>query len=176
MPFLPSLPDDAVLTNLFLGHPEFCKPLVELSGAIMTGPSPFSIGERELIATIGEAEPTGVPRLDVALLGMGEDGHTASLFPHSPALRAAGDLAVFNDGETIAPPRPRMTMTYRLINAARHITPLVTGAAKRDALARVALADGFDPALPITGVNPAHEDGKLAWRLDAEAAGPASSG
>lgn len=132
--------------------------------------------ERELIATIGEAEPTGVPRLDVALLGMGEDGHTASLFPHSPALRAAGDLAVFNDGETIAPPRPRMTMTYRLINAARHITPLVTGAAKRDALARVALADGFDPALPITGVNPAHEDGKLAWRLDAEAAGPASSG
>jgi uncharacterized peroxidase-related enzyme len=51
MPFLPSLPDDALLTNLFLAYPEICKPLVETSDAIMTGPSPFTIGERELIAT-----------------------------------------------------------------------------------------------------------------------------
>lgn len=51
MPFLPSLPADAVLTNIFLGYPEISKPLVQLSDAIMTGPSPFSIGERELIAT-----------------------------------------------------------------------------------------------------------------------------
>ncbi len=51
MPFLPSLPDDAILTNLFLAYPEISKPLVEMSDAIMTGPSPFTIGERELIAT-----------------------------------------------------------------------------------------------------------------------------
>ena len=51
MPFLPSLPDDAVLTNLFLDYPAICKPLVEMSDAIMMGPSPFSVGERELIAT-----------------------------------------------------------------------------------------------------------------------------
>ena len=51
MPFLPSLPNDANLTNLFLAYPEISKPLVELSDAVMTGPSPFSIAERELIAT-----------------------------------------------------------------------------------------------------------------------------
>lgn len=51
MPFLPSLPDDAILTNLFLAYPEISKPLVEMSDAVMMGPSPFSVGERELIAT-----------------------------------------------------------------------------------------------------------------------------
>lgn len=127
--------------------------------------------EREIRQTIGESEPTGVPRLDVALLGMGDDGHTASLFPHTPALRADRDLVVFNDGESIAPPRQRMTMTYRLINAARWIVPLVTGEAKRGALQRVAMAGGVDPSLPMTGIAPSHEDGRMTWHLDLAAAG-----
>ncbi len=115
--------------------------------------------ERELRASM----PQG--RLDFVLLGMGEDGHTASLFPESPALRERERWVVENRGPTVTPP-DRLTMTYPLLNAAREVAVLVTGAKKAATLARVAQG-GASQALPILGIRPAQ--GRLSWFLDAEA-------
>lgn len=112
----------------------------------------------------------GVPRLDFVLLGVGDDAHTASLFPGSPAQSAKGWVAN-NEGPSVTPP-PRVTMTYRLLNGAREIGVLVTGSGKAGVLRRVAQQlreHGPDPvALPITGVQPTA--GRLTWYLDAAAA------
>jgi 6-phosphogluconolactonase len=73
--------------------------------------------------------------LDVALLGMGPDGHTASLFPGHPMLHAEGLTAPVRDSPK--PPPERITLTLPYLNSSRRILLVVTGAAKADALARV---------------------------------------
>jgi 6-phosphogluconolactonase len=129
--------------------------------------------ERDLRDAIATTDAHGTPRLDYALLGMGGDGHTASLFPHTPALAEQDRLCVFNDGDSIAVPRPRMTMTYPLINAARTIAILVLGASKHAALQRIALSPDDVQQFPITGITPTHDDTELIWYLDEAAAGGA---
>jgi 6-phosphogluconolactonase len=125
--------------------------------------------EAELRAALGSRPQAQERRLDAVVLGMGSDGHTASLFPGSPALDEHERLIVLNDGDTVAPPRPRMTMTYPLLNHAHFIALLVTGASKRSALERAA-ADPLDfRALPVTGIVPA-PGSSLLWCLDQEAA------
>jgi 6-phosphogluconolactonase len=125
-------------------------------------------------ATVYEAElkehlPDGL--LDFVLLGMGQDAHTASLFPGSPAQAVRDRWVALNAGPSVTPP-DRVTMTYPLLNAARQVAVLVTGAAKASTVRRVAehmQLKGPDPAsLPITGIDP--QDGEMTWFLDAEAA------
>ena len=117
---------------------------------------------------------TQPPRFDMILLGMGEDCHTASLFPRSAALQVYDHWLTVNTGEYVTPPE-RVTMTYPLINAARHIGVLVVGAAKNIALQRVSdqMRRGPDPTrLPITGVAPmAGGAADMGWYLDPAAAG-----
>ena len=108
-------------------------------------------------------------RLDAAVLGMGPDGHTASLFPYSPALDEREAWVRFNDGERVLAPRPRMTLTYPVLCAARFLAVLVTGASKHAALLDAARAPDDLHALPITGIRPAH-DSSLVWYLDRAAA------
>ena len=88
----------------------------------------------------------GVPRLDVAFLGLGEDGHTASLFPGDPALEIRDLLAV----PVVAAKSPpnRITLTLPVLRATRALVILATGPGKRDAVGRV-LA-GPDPATPAS--------------------------
>ena len=110
------------------------------------------------------ADADGVPMLDFVLLGIGADGHTASLFPDSPMLDA-GDRWVM----TTAVPhfgRRRMSLTLRLLNAARHVVMLVTGAEK-SAIVRDVLG-GHRDDLPAALVAPA--TGKLTVVLDPAAA------
>ena len=132
--------------------------------------------EQQLTEVFGcDAGAISPPRLDLILLGMGDDAHTASLFPGSPALTADDRLVVNNDGPNVTPP-PRVTMTYPLINAARQVGVLAIGAKKRPTLERVDAqlrTHGPDiQVMPITGINPgAHGGGVLTWWLDAAAAG-----
>ena len=122
--------------------------------------------EQELKAALEWREP-GQDRLDFILLGMGGDGHTASLFPHSSALREETKLVtIVSDGETPAP--GRVSMTFPLINAARFIAVLVTGYSKADAVARLAAREETIATLPVMGLAPV--GGELKWYLDAEAA------
>jgi 6-phosphogluconolactonase len=119
--------------------------------------------EEELRENLGWREK-GHDRLDYVLLGMGDDGHTASLFPYSPALLDPGErLVLMNSGPTVTPP-DRVTMTLRLLNASRFIGVLVTGERKRAAIARVAAGEGSAEELPIRGVRPLA--GELRWYLD----------
>jgi len=136
---------------------------------------PVSLYENELREHVGASTEVGareqIPRLDYVLLGMGDDAHTASLFPDSPALDESRRWIAVNDGSTVTPP-PRVTMTYPLLNAARSVGVLVRGRKKHPTLRRVSdhlAAEGPDPkTLPITGVRPT--DGSLTWWLDEEAA------
>ncbi len=121
--------------------------------------------EQELREALGWRE-RGHDRLDFVLLGMGDEGHTASLFPHSVAQDAKDRLVVFNRGSTVVPP-DRLTMTYELLNASRFIAPLVLGANKAAMLARIAKkADDFHE-IPILGISPLA--GELKWFIDQDA-------
>jgi 6-phosphogluconolactonase len=107
-----------------------------------------------------------IPRFDVILLGMGSDGHTASLFPGTPALTEQHRLVVAQFVPVIG--RNRMTFTFPLINAARHVMFLVTGADKADAVAAMLGEDAeLKARYPAARVNP---HGELTFVLDAAAA------
>jgi 6-phosphogluconolactonase len=108
-----------------------------------------------------EAECGAPPRLDLVLLGLGADGHTASLFPGTAALDVEDVWAT--RGHAADPPVDRLTLTLPAINAARRVAFLVTGGSKGDALRGVIAG-----SVPAARVRPA--TGELLWFLDAAAA------
>jgi 6-phosphogluconolactonase len=133
--------------------------------------------EVELRAALAERRDLADRRLDAVVLGMGADGHTASLFPGSPALAERERIIVLNDGDRVTSPRPRMTMTYPLLNRAHLIALLVTGESKKAALERAAAAPSDIAGCPVVGILPGIGS-RLLWFLDWDAAsqGPNASG
>jgi 6-phosphogluconolactonase len=109
--------------------------------------------------------------LDLVLLGMGDDGHTASLFPHSPALRENEKLCVATPVASLEPHVRRLTLTLPAINAAHQVWLLVTGSGKAARLQQVLAGmenDARDAeSTPIQGVAPS---GEYLWLLDEAAA------
>jgi 6-phosphogluconolactonase len=108
-------------------------------------------------------QPRGVPTFDFVLLGLGADGHVASLFPAAPALEEKERLVVAH--RPAAAGQARVTLTLPVLNAARRVVFLVAGKDKAAAL-REGLKDGL---LPVQRVAP--PSGELVWLVDAEAAG-----
>jgi 6-phosphogluconolactonase len=90
------------------------------------------------------------PRFDLAFLGLGEDGHTASLFPGQPALEVADRWAVRVPQPGQPPRHPRITLTLPVLSASALGIFLVSGASKRDALRRLREGDREIPAARVT--------------------------
>ena len=107
-----------------------------------------------------------LPRFDLILLGMGPDGHTASLFPETAALRERSRLVVANWVEKLK--TSRITFTLPLLNAARCVAFLVSGTDKASVLHEVLEGNAPGEQYPAKLVHPA--DGKLIWFLDRAAA------
>jgi 6-phosphogluconolactonase len=109
--------------------------------------------------------PDGVPRFDLILLGLGADGHTASLFPGTAALAERERLVVANWVSTMS--AHRITLTLPVLNAARTVVFLVAGDDKATAVQAV-LQGGSGALLPAALVQPV--SGRIVWLLDAAAA------
>lgn len=109
------------------------------------GPDPAAeVYEREL-------RDVGPPRLDLVLLGIGPDGHTASLFPDQPSLQERSRLVVGVPEAGLEPFVPRVSLTFPALAAAERIVFLVAGESKAEIVARVFGAGAKpDPHLPST--------------------------
>ncbi|MFH1183950.1 MAG: 6-phosphogluconolactonase [Chloroflexota bacterium] len=110
--------------------------------------------------------PLEWPRFDLVLLGLGEDGHTASLFPGSPVATTRATLAVNMRGQNRQ--SWRVTMTPAVFNSGRRVVFLVLGAGKSKVVASVLYGATQPDRLPAQRIHP--EAGELIWMLDAGAA------
>jgi 6-phosphogluconolactonase len=115
--------------------------------------------------------PNEVPRFDMMLLGLGPDGHTASLFPNTAALHEKSRLAVANWVEKLN--AYRLSLTLPVLNAARCVTFLVSGTDKAHVLKAVLEEDVPAEQYPAKLVRPTH--GKLIWLVDRAAASALST-
>lgn len=146
--------------------------LADLSGTPVfhpmptNGPAPAEDAARyrECLAREVPESQRGLPRFDLILLGMGDDGHTASLFPHTPILDATEAVAAVHVPKFDS---WRLSLTLPVLNTARHVLFLVTGADKAPVLARV-LGDGPRRELPASLVDP--PEGEVEWHIDRQAA------
>ncbi|MBL8073392.1 MAG: 6-phosphogluconolactonase [Nitrospira sp.] len=130
-------------------------------------PSAVAQQYEETIRQVTQAKPNTVPCIDLVLLGLGDDGHTASLFPGTLALQETTKLVTVGQAPTGI--RSRLTMTLGVLNRAAMVLFLVMGKGKADMVRRV-LEPGSetDRCLPAARVAP--ESGQLVWMLDQAAA------
>ena len=120
--------------------------------------------DQELRKFFGSAAPA----FDVTLLGLGPEGHTASLFPESPALEEKKRWVV--PVQVAAVPPNRLTITLPVLNSSRNTYFLVAGENKRPILASLrAEPDSRPSAYPAGRIRPV--DGRVLWFLDQAAAG-----
>lgn len=112
------------------------------------------------------ADPENIPRFDIVLLGLGPDGHTASLFPHTAALQVCDRNVTVGCKDD----QPRITLTVPAINQARCILFLVTGANKQDALTQIFAENADAEKFPARLIHPTN--GTISWLLDAAAGEP----
>lgn len=108
------------------------------------------------------------PSLDLVLLGVGEDGHTCSLFPGHALLKETG-IWVAPIRDSPKPPPQRITLTFPVLNAARHTGFVCTGAGKAPVVKNI-LEDGNSGQYPAGMVRPEAGDTTITWFLDKPAA------
>ena len=118
--------------------------------------------EIDLRESFGEA----IPAFDLVLLGLGEDGHTASLVPHSPALNETKRLVVAPWVEKLN--TYRITMTLPVLNNGKAVVFLVTGAPKAEILKTIMNTDRKPDLYPAQAISPTN--GAVSWLVDEAAA------
>ncbi|MFE8874571.1 6-phosphogluconolactonase [Acetobacter persici] len=159
--------NSGMLNRLLFSHLPVPAENVHLIPTAGTAEEAARAYEAELKAFYGaDTLQPGKPLFDVNLLGLGGDGHTASLFPGQPVLKERTAWVA-----TCVPPvapYTRLTLTYPAIDASRHVVFLVEGASKREIVAKVRAQDPSCPASAITSM------GDLTWVLD-RAAAPADA-
>lgn len=170
-------------THIFFGDERAVAPESELSGYHMAKSTLLSKvpipaenihrmeGERENLEEAAATYQATLEKyfpLDLILLGMGDDGHTASLFPNSPVLTESTLLCAATPVATLEPYVRRLTLTFPAINAAKNVWLLVTGQGKAERLQQVFEGENNLQTTPVIGVQP--ENGELLWLLDSAAA------
>lgn len=121
---------------------------------------------QEKIKEFFDLKENEFPRFDLILLGIGDDGHTASLFPFTEALGETGKIAAANWVEKLQ--THRLTFTFTTINNASNVLFLARGAAKAEVLREVLEGDSQPEKLPAQNVQ--LKNGSLLWLLDEKAA------
>jgi 6-phosphogluconolactonase len=132
-------------------------------------PDPVAAAEEyeKTLRDVTACPAPAVPRIDLILLGLGNDGHTASLFPGTAALQEQSKLVTVGQAPTGA--RHRLTLTLGVLNRAAVVLFIVTGAGKSEMVRRVIEPESkADRSLPAARVSP--ETGRLIWLLDQAAA------
>ena len=153
--------DEAMLSKIPVPPPNIFRMPAENPDAAAAA----SAYERTIQEFFG-LQPGGIPRFDLILLGMGPDGHTASLFPGTEALKEKNKLVVANWVEKLK--TSRLTLTLPVLNVARCVAFLVSGTDKAPSLKAVLEGDAPGEQYPAKLVRPA--DGKLIWLIDRAAA------
>jgi len=147
----------ALLDRLIDGVPQLLVPRTELSAGDAAADYRSRLARLERLSS-------GLPRLDHVWMGLGEDGHTLSLFPGHLAELQSRELAVAVH-DSPKPPPDRISLTCEALKGAGHCLVLAAGAGKREIVKR-ALAE--DASLPVVGAMQAVEDagGAVTWLLD----------
>jgi 6-phosphogluconolactonase len=179
-------------TYLFLGDERFVRPDDPSSNFAMVQrtllapvstlgghafPVPTQLGTAAAAATeyaatlaraFGAGDGRDPPRFDLILLGLGEDGHTASLFPGAASLWITDRWVVAGPPGSLPPSVERITLTFPVLNAARQVLFLVSGENKAEALRDVLEGRAIREKRPAVGVRPV--EGALTWLVDEAAA------
>ncbi|PSC76319.1 putative 6-phosphogluconolactonase chloroplastic [Micractinium conductrix] len=121
----------------------------------------------ELSSTVLPRTPDNLPIIDLVLLGVGPDGHVASLFPNRKET-AATDGWVLPVSDSPKPPAERITLTMPVLNAAKQVAVVALGQGKAEVVQRALEVQSLPGALPVQLVQPA--SGSLTWVLDAASA------
>jgi 6-phosphogluconolactonase len=161
------VPPDDRLSNMGMARRLFLDrvnaPAANIHPMATTAASPETAArlyETELKSFYGaERLDRARPMFDLVLMGLGSDGHTASLFPGAPALEEKEHWVVGVDKAHLAPFVPRVTLTFPALASTREMLFLVSGEDKRDILARVLAGEDLPAAR-------AASDGELVWLVD----------
>ncbi|NCJ05590.1 6-phosphogluconolactonase [Synechococcales cyanobacterium C] len=127
-----------------------------------TDPAQAALAYEQHLRDFFGCPPGEFPAFDLILLGLGDDGHTASLFPETAALEVCDRLITVGEKSG----QPRLTFTIPLINQAHAVLLLVTGENKQSALDQIFAETGNPRAYPARFIHP---QGSLTWLLDAAA-------
>jgi 6-phosphogluconolactonase len=165
------VPEDSPLSNYgrakellldYVDIPE--KQIYHFNGRIRSDKALVDY-ERELSEVFSETGYEGFPRFDLIVLGVGEDGHIASLFTGHPALKEKKRMVSLIT-DSIKPPKSRITLTLPVINRAYSVAFVVFGQSKSSVIKGV-FTGNHKNTLPASLVEP--DDGEIEWFIDDEA-------